>query len=441
VIRGHSLIMGSLVAGLPGAAVAASVLLLTACGGGGSPTTAKKAAATSTPAVEATRAPSDSEQLHQLVTERARALQLGDVHAYTATATGKQVAKDRRAVTSANALPISHVQMVAKALEVDGSRATMRVNMVYSFGGIDTRYLKTSLMTARKTGDGWRIAKDEPHAGALAPWEYLRYKPRRSRHFLALAPAGLKVGSLMQDLEKGRELMREGLPGVKAPRRVLVIVARNGKDTKALTKNYHTLSALVAVAEASVATRGPARRVAAVASQRVFVLWRSYGDRSADQRQMVIAHELTHAALVRKTGGRVPAWLVEGTAMYASGDKRAGEAGALLNGGRLRDTSKQAAAEHALSLTTLARPKSLDRMSAIPLAFAYSYSAAAAFAIAQNHGGAKALLRLFSAFNKERIRGKPGPKLSDKVFRKTLHTSLATVEDEVDAYARANSSL
>ena len=127
--------------------------------------------------------------------------------------------------------------------------------------------------------------------------------------------------------------------------------------------------------------------------------------------------------------------------MYASGDKRAGQAGALLNGASLKDMSKQTEAEHALSLTTLARPNSLDNMSAIPLAVAYSYSAAAAYAIAQNHGGAKALLRLYNAFNEKRFRGTPGRRLSDKVVRKTLHASLATVEDEVDAYARANSSL
>ena len=71
---------------------------------------------------------------------------------------------------------------------------------------------------------------------------------------------------------------------------------------------------------------------------------------------MVIAHELVHAALVKRAGGRVPAWLSEGIAMYASGDKRAGDAGALLSGGQLKDSSKQGAAENALSLTKLAKP-------------------------------------------------------------------------------------
>jgi hypothetical protein len=219
-----------------------------------------------------------------------------------------------------------------------------------------------------------------------------------------------------------------------------VIVARNGKDTRALTKNYRTLSALVAVAEAQVALDGPAKRVSAVGGERIFVLWRSYGDRRADERRIVIAHELVHAALVKRSGGRVPAWLSEGIALYASGDKRAGDAGALLSGGQLRDSSKQQSAENALSLTKLAKPSSLDRMSAVPLAFAYSYASAAAYTIVQKHGR-NALLRLYSAFNSEKIEGPAGRKLSDKVVRKVLKKSLKTLESEIDAYARANSTL
>ena len=63
-------------------------------------------------------------------------------------------------------------------------------------------------------------------------------------------------------------------------------------------------------------------------------------------------------------------------------------------------------------------------MSAVSLCFAYSYSSAAAYAIAEKHGGGKALLRLYSAFNSEKIKGKPGRKLTDRVLRKALKTSL-----------------
>ena len=132
--------------------------------------------------------------------------------------------------------------MAAEGTEITGDRATMRVNMIYSFEDIDTEYVKTSRMNAVKTPEGWRVERDRPSAGALAPWEYRRYKARASPHFLALAPANLKVGSLMTDLEKGRARMKRGLPGVKAPAKLLVIVTRNSKDTKALTKDYRTLS-------------------------------------------------------------------------------------------------------------------------------------------------------------------------------------------------------
>ena len=243
----------------------------------------------------------------------------------------------------------------------------------------------------------------------------------------------------MTDLEKGRAKMKNSLPGIKPPDRILVIVARTSTDTKALTQDIRTIKALTAVAEAKVYLRGPARKVDAVRAQRVFVLWRSYGNRSVKERRMVIAHELTHAALVKRSGGRVPPWLSEGIAMYASGDKRSGDAGAILSGAQLKDQSKQTATENVLSLTRLAKPTALDRMSTIPLSFAYSYASAAAYAIAAKHGGAKALLRLYSGFNSEKIKGKPGRKLTDRVMRKTLHTSLSSVENDVKSYARSNS--
>ena len=65
----------------------------------------------------------------------------------------------------------------------------------------------------------------------------------------------------MTDLEKGRTKMRRGLPGVKAPDKVLVIVARDGRDINALTKNRKTRRSLVAVAESQYATRGSAQRI------------------------------------------------------------------------------------------------------------------------------------------------------------------------------------
>jgi hypothetical protein len=231
--------------------------------------------------------------------------------------------------------------------------------------------------------------------------------------------------------------MQRTLRGIKAPDRLLVIVARTGTDTKALTRNIHTLSAVIAVAEANQRFAGPSGKVSNVSGQRVFVLWRSYGHGNTKERRMVVAHELTHAALAWRTGARVPAWLVEGIAMYVSGDKRGGEAGAILSGAQLRDSSKQGSAKHALSLGRLAKPNSMDHMNAVGVAFAYSYSSAAAFAIAEKHGR-KGLLRLLSAYNSEKLKGR-GSKLTDRAVRRALHTSLSSLKRDVDNYASSHS--
>jgi hypothetical protein len=420
----------------------AAALLLSACGdSAGTTSPAKKsseAKSKATPA--ATRPPNDTQQLADLIAARAQALKGSSPQAYLDTSTGSQVAKDRRAAASFKALPIDDVEMSIEGTEVEGERATLRVDTYYTFDDIDSEYRKTSRVTALKTEDGWRVSRDRPSAGALAPWEYTRYTARTSKHFTALAPRKLKVGSLMRDLEKGRTRMQRGLRGVKAPDRTLVIVARTGTDTKALTKDLKTLSSLVAVAETKFNLEGPAQRITDLSGERIFVLWRSYGNRSATERQKVIAHELVHAALAKRTSGRTPPWLYEGIAMYASGDNRSGDAGALISGrGVLRDSSKQGAAKSAMSLTKLSNPRALHKMSPVSLAFAYSFSSAAAYAIAEKHGR-KALLRLISAFNSEKVRGKPGRKLNDKVVRKVLKKSLNQLETEVEQYAAAHSS-
>jgi hypothetical protein len=124
-------------------------------------------------------------------------------------------------------------------------------------------------------------------------------------------------------------------------------------------------------------------------------------------------------------------------AMYASGDDRYGEAGALLSGAQLNDGSQQGAAKRTLSLTALGRPSSMAKLGSTPLAFAYSYSAAAAYAIAAKHGR-KGLLKLYAGFSDEKIKGHAGRKLMDRVMRRTLHQSLSSVQRDVDAFARSH---
>jgi hypothetical protein len=422
--------------------LAAAVAVIAGCGDSAStapaPATKKVAKTTTKPEAEKKQPPTDSEQLETLLADRGAALEQGDVEDFEATSTGSQATKDKRQIAAAKALPLTSVKLEAKGTEVSGDRATLRVEMSYSFDDIDTLYFKTSRMTAQKTPKGWKVTNDRPSSGMLAPWEYKTYKARKSTHFLALAPKSMKVGSLMTDLEKGYNRMKRGLPGVKAPKHVLVIVSRTNADTRALTKDIKTLSSLTAVAENQYSTTGAAKRIDQTWGQRVFVLWPTYANRPADERRTTITHELVHTALASRTSARTPPWLTEGIAMYVSGDNRAGDAGALISGrGVLKDSSKQDAVKKAMSLTRLSKPSALSNMSPVSLSFAYSYSSAAAFTIAEKHGR-KGLLRLLSAYNSEKVKGS-GSKLTDRALRRSLHMSLSSLKSQVDAYASSHS--
>jgi hypothetical protein len=132
-------------------------------------------------------------------------------------------------------------------------------------------------------------------------------------------------------------------------------------------------------------------------------------------RMRVLVHELTHLALAGATSGRVPSWLVEGLAMEASDDDRSAEA------------ALRAATGRAVPLTELCGPAAIGRLNGDRQAAAYATASAAAHRLAADHGR-RGLLRLYAAFGDERIRGRPGCRLTDRVLRRTLGTSLRRLD-------------
>src|SRR5690349_4409674 len=155
---GTSLTVASLLNSSRWSALPVVALLITACGGGSasSPQPAKRTSATVSKAKpSATKPPNDTEQLNKLLIMRASALQAGDVKSYADTATGPQIAKDTHAIQRAKGLPLNSVRLLARGTEIDGDKATMRVDMIYSLDSIDTEYVKTSRMSAQRTKDGW----------------------------------------------------------------------------------------------------------------------------------------------------------------------------------------------------------------------------------------------------------------------------------------------
>ena len=386
---------------------------------------------TPTPAAHGASRPSPAAQLQALLNRRARALQAGDPSALAATSVGAQRAWDRRAARRAHALRLRAVSIVALSAG--------RVRLTYGLAGTAGTFTATRAVRAVRRAGGLRIAAERP-AGARdrLPWDIATFQRHQTRHFVILASAGVRATGLAAALAIGRRQVTTALPGVQVPDRLAVFVAASAGQARLLTRAIRGVESLAAIAEAIVRVRGPAQRVFQVAGQRLIVIWPDYARLDATDRQRVVTHELTHAATARRTSGRTPAWLVEGIALYASGDERADEAGELLSGRRLAgvDAAGRRAAVQAATLTALAKPDAIARRTGVPQAAAYAYASAAAFAIANRFGRA-GLLRLYDEFSDPALPGRPGARLQARAIRRALHETQAALAAQIRRYALA----
>jgi hypothetical protein len=211
------------------------------------------------------------------------------------------------------------------------------------------------------------------------------------------------VNQLGVALEDGYATMSDLLTRGRLRRRYLVVVAAGSEQARALTVQIRGVETLAALSDASVIQRGSAARTTKVGSVRLVVVWPPFSALDPVGRRRVVTHELTHAALTGATSGRTPAWLVEGVALYVSGDRRAAPPGA--------------------DLAALSRPDAIARLSGRAQATAYHAGSAAAYAIADRFGHER-LLELYEAFNDPDLRGRAGPRLVDRALRRELGITL-----------------
>lgn len=368
--------------------------------------------------------PSDVDAIRRLLTRRAGALQRGAPGAYAATATGRQVRRDRRAARHAGELPLRDVEAHLQEVELAGGRAWARVTASYRVRGVAGRFTARRRVSLVETEHGWRVRRDTG-ARERAPWEVARFTPHRSRHFLVLAPPGIdpSEAGLLTALEAGYARMREIPIRARLRRRYLVVVAADAGQVKALTQSIRGVEGLAALADAEIRERGAARQVARVTSLRLLVVWPRFSALDQEGRTRVVTHELTHAVLAPGTSGRTPAWLLEGVALYASGDRRAATAAQLLG-------TADRAARRALSLRGLSRPDAIAHLDGMGQQAGYAYASAAAHHIAGRYGERR-LLALYDAFNDEKIEGRPGPAVVNRAVRRMLGVSLATLDRQV----------
>ena len=401
-------------------AALAACLGLAGCGGSGGDGGPDGTGARGT---QAPKRPSAEEQLTALLERRARALQAGSPRRLAATSAGAQRARDRRAARNAAALPLRRVALEPRDIDVDGRRAVLKVRSRYGIAGIRGNFAADRTLRAVRTGRGWRISSSMGRRQRY-PWEIARFGSERTRHFTILAPAALAADGLADALEAGYEQMGEVLVEGVLRRRYLVVVAGDAAQARQMTTGIRGVATLAAISDSAVREQGPADRVVQVASQRLLVVWPAFAPLDGEGRARVVAHELTHAALASRTSGRTPGWLVEGIALYVSGDRRVGAAARYVAGDAGR------ASRRALTLTGLSSPGSIGRLDGDGQSAAYAYSSAAAFYLAERFGR-KRFLRLYAAFNDPDLTEPAGAELTAAAVRRTLGLSLLELERDL----------
>ena len=356
----------------------------------------------------------NDEDIKQLLAERARALEARDAKALAATAAAGQRARDRRAVANLEQLPLERVALEPADLQISGDTATIGAGMSYRVKGASRPFLTSRKISARKTADGWKITRDAAPRDAL-PWEVERFTSTVGERVVLLTPPGVESGTLLPGLESAYRKIARDLPARDLPDRVLVIAAEDAGQVKRLD-GKGIAGGVVAMASVAVDYKpGGALEVQRVLAQRMTIVMDRYVTMPEQERQWTLAHEMVHTAMNPDTSGRTPQWLIEGVALYVSGEDLSAYAPAV-----------EAAGERP-SLVALSRRNALGNLDADAQSAAYVLASAAAEEIAAREGN-KGLFRFYEAFNDSRITGPPGPRTTDKVLRKSVGMTLRELD-------------
>ena len=328
-------------------AALAAVLVCGAAGCGGEGAAATGPDGTSARGTSAPEPASPEGQLTALLERRAKALQAGSARRLAATATGAQRARDRTEARNARGLPLRDVGS-SRATSTSPAPAPCSTSAPATGSPASAAASRPSARCARGAP---RTAGGSPRARAAARGCRGRSPatpPAARSHFTILAPAALATGGLDDALEGGYARMRDVLVKGVLRRRYLVVVAGSPADARRMTTGIRGVATLAAISDSAVREEGPADRVVQVASQRLLVVWPPFATLDADGRARVVTHELTHAALAGHTSGRTPGWLLEGIALYVSGDRRVGAAARYVAGDAGRVSAPRADAHRPL---------------------------------------------------------------------------------------------
>ena len=426
-------------AGLRAAALA-SLIAATLTGGCSSapprgPSAATTTAVTSTATVqqEAWRDARESVS-SDLIRSRATAVVRGDVRAWLAGVQGRDLRTAQEKVF-ARMQAIRVEQLRLRSVEetrapgpsTPGKPATWesRATLEYRITGFDDSprsfHLALSFAADPARPDETAVLTGSHPVERPEPWDLDGLQVRRSDRSLVLAfGTRSKAGPVADEVARRASTAARRVSGVlgSAEAAVWLVPATDGDAARLLGRGVDGLDGIAAATDGPI---GPGRPAGA---DRIVVVPGAWSSLSGVGRDVVMAHELTHATTRRTSKRQPPLWLAEGLAEFVA----------------YRDVQLP---EREIVRSTLDRIRSTGlpagppaapefHASSVDLATAYGLSLTLARTIADHHG-TSGLVALFRAVNESEPAPGPPPADADAMTEQVLRRRLGTTGREVIA--------
>lgn len=290
-------------------------------------------------------------EIEALLKQQTDAMRNNDVGMFTATLAPPIQAERRQIIERAAQLPVlTYTLRLAPEARItsDASQTNVPVELTYTLRGIspDNVFKHELRYDFARNGNAWQATRidavDNPPFWWLGD-VILRETP----HFLIFARPELR-GDL-DALERETEQAYATLQGKGFP-----LESRYVAYFPASQEDFTRLTGRTARFLGVALSRYEFRGNSITTTSRAFYIngatFREKGDQfSANERQTTITHELVHLALAAETRPFMPPWLIEGTAVYFSGDSGVSMRRGLVEGSTLEN----------MSLETLTRAGSL----------------------------------------------------------------------------------
>jgi len=264
--------------------------------------------------------PFDEPRVDNLLEAQAVALEQRDFDGYLATFTAESQSREYGHFSQRLALPISRVEIEATEPPptIKSGELEAEVRLFYWFEGIpeENAFVHTLLYSFREVDESWKVHSIRARDRKVLPWRRGPLAVHRTNHFLIYTEPAMErdLLEIARDAESAyARLYRQGLPMDSS----YVIHFASGEDFTRTSSRPAAGIARVTFEQADGVLS---------ARSRDFLVNGSYFSTSnrrrisSERRLVTVTHELAHLAMMSGSVFFMPPWLVEGAAVYFSGD-------------------------------------------------------------------------------------------------------------------------